>query len=236
MVHLIDTPAKYDAAINQFPGGRIDGSLLSSKMNQLATEFSHGVQLEGEGRLEQANGIYARVLARWPTFVAARFNYANNLRAMGELEQAQQQIDIALVNGGNKDKDVVTFAGVLLGDLDDPISELAMYHRAHQLDPNDKRPLFFMVTTYRQLGLWTVARGWLELLDQQIRPLLKSSPQLVDPDHVARLEWNWGQVHAHFENWHEAAEHYERLFEMSGDPAFLKHLQDARSRLTSATL
>lgn len=234
MSNYIDTPSKYDAFINQAAGGAslIDQRLFSSEIRELSEAYNAAVALERGGLLAQANARYEFLLRRWPTFIAARHNLAANLAQVGEFDHARMQIEQAIANGGS-DAHTFTTAGTIYSNLGDPYTELAYYHRAHQADPTYKPALFFMVITYRQLGWWNVARGWLEVLEAQLRPFMRSSPHLVDRNDAGRLEWNWVLTHEHFSNWPAALRHLESFYEISGDTGVLAKLEELRRRVST---
>jgi len=228
----IDTPQRLDQLINGMPGGGIFDSntfLFSPAMEAVHAAFNHGVALANEGELDRANAVYSQILETYPTFVAARFNLATNLRRVGETEAARQHIEIAL-RYGDTDHDVFTAAGIIYGELGDQLAEVDMYQRAHRLSPGSTDPLFFLVITYRQLELWTVARGWLEILELRLRPYIGHSLTPVSPSDVEKLEWNWGLIYEHFGNWSRAAAHFEATYALNRQDYVLTKANAARRR------
>lgn len=217
----IDTVGKLDWLINLAGGGIHDSDKFphSPEMSALGNQYTAAVRASEAGRSGEAILGYEHILQQWPTFVAARVNISNLLMKADRLDEAVKHIEAAL-EVTDKDPDVYIHAGLLYGALGDPISEVAMYQRAHRLDMHNKDALFNLVITYRQLRWWTVARAWLEVVDGQIRPFLANPLTPVDPRRIFQLESNWALINEHYGKWKEAAASWDKCYQLTRDESY----------------
>lgn len=118
------------------------------------------------------------------------------------------------------DPDTFCAAGRLYEAMGDQLLELHMYHRAHHADPLSHNPVFCMIVTYRQLGWWHAAKGWLEHLNSRFMPFRNRTPWGIDEMTYIRYYSNWATVHEHFEAWDDAAACWQYCYERTRERSY----------------